>query len=286
MVAANAAWSSKSEDWSQAPGQRRYGAVRGDQPAIYALGCDDWHHSADVRPCMFGKPGASRTVLLLGDSIAGQWVPAVERHFLPRGWRLVVVTKSACPMVDAPVFNAATRREYGECGRWRDEVLGRLGEWHPDLVVVSSSPAYGFSPGEWREGTARILARIAPHTRRIALLEPTPILPFDAPACLARRDWRRAWIVMGDTCIARRNDGDFAGVVAALSAAVAGQPKARLIDLGDAACPRGICRAEWNGIVAYRDGRHFTARYAATLTDALGRLLDKSWGPESDNFRH
>jgi peptidoglycan/LPS O-acetylase OafA/YrhL len=287
IVAANSLWTAKAEEWSQQPAQRHYGVVRGDQPAIYTLGCDDWHHSATVHPCVFGDPDAPHTVLLMGDSIAGQWFPAFATHFGEHDWRLVVITKSACPMVDQPVFNAATRREYAECAQWRNDALAGLGSWRADLVVIGSSGSYDFSAGDWTEGTARILARIAPVAQEIAVLVPTPVLPFDGPECLARRDWRRRWIGMEDACVAHRSRGEFPAVKNALAAAVALEPRARLIDLGSAVCPAGTCRAERAGMAVYRDGRHMTNTYAATLSEALGTALDRGWKTsESDNLRH
>ena len=48
---------------------------------------------------VYGDADSSDTIVLTGDSHAAQWLPALERLARERGWRLVAVTKSACPAV-------------------------------------------------------------------------------------------------------------------------------------------------------------------------------------------
>ena len=105
-------WTRQASDALQTPALQRYAAARTDAPAIYAMGCDDWYRSATVRICSFGSEQAPRTAVLMGDSHVGQWFPAVHRALDDAGWRLLVITKSACPMVDAPIFYARIGREY------------------------------------------------------------------------------------------------------------------------------------------------------------------------------
>jgi peptidoglycan/LPS O-acetylase OafA/YrhL len=275
IVLASAAWRDKAEEWSGSPGQLRYTKVRNDAPAIYAMGCDEWYHSSRVRVCGFGPATAPHTAVLIGDSVAGQWFPAVWRHFDKPGWRLFVITKSSCPMVDQPIFYARIGREYTECEQWRNDALGAMPSLHPDVVLFSSVPTYDFSPQEWEAGTSRVLDALARSGARIGVLAPTPLLPFDGPACLARRDWRRQWFPATDACTATAH-GSTATVGAALAAAVDRHPQARLLDLDGVVCPDGTCRAEWDGIIVYRDHQHVTATFVETLSRPLGEALRES----------
>src|SRR5690606_11095825 len=116
----------------------------------------------------------SRTVVVLGDIIGLQWFPAIERDFDSTQWRIVVMTKSACPIVDAPIFYASIGREYTECARWREAALARIAGMAPDEVILGSTQTYDFSPTQWQDGTVRILSRIAPAVGRIHILRGTP----------------------------------------------------------------------------------------------------------------
>jgi hypothetical protein len=228
---------------------------------------------------MFGKPRASHVAVLMGDSIAGQWFPALQRLYDRPGWRLVVMTKSSCPMVDQPIFYDRIGREYVECEQWRNTAIRALARMRPDIVIFSSVPTYAYTPSEWREGTARVLASIAPSTHRIAVLAPTPLLPFDGPACLARRDWRRQWLALRDHCQTDGRSRSTDLVERALGEAVAMHPSARLVDMGPVICPDGRCRAERDGMVIYRDNEHLANDYVETLAGALGRALDQDPNP-------
>uniref|UniRef100_UPI002253BF9B acyltransferase family protein n=1 Tax=Dyella silvatica TaxID=2992128 RepID=UPI002253BF9B len=108
-------WQDMASDPLRHPEQVRISSAHVDSPVIYGMGCDDWYHSAEVKPCHFGAEQAQHTAVLIGDSIGAQWFPAINRTFDRPGWQLLVITKSACAMVDKPQFYVRIGREYVEC---------------------------------------------------------------------------------------------------------------------------------------------------------------------------
>jgi hypothetical protein len=61
-----------------------------------------------------------------------------------------------------------------------------------------------------------------------------------------------------------------------LEESVRGFANAAVIDLGDAVCPDGICRARIDGTLVFRDNQHLTAAFVRTLAPALeGALQEK-----------
>lgn len=281
-LAASLSWARHARQWEHSPDQARYVKVRARFPLIYAGGCDEWYSTATVKACLFGSPRAPHLAVLMGDSIAGQWFPALQQLYDRPGWRLVVMTKSSCPMVDQPIFYARIGREYVECEQWRNTAIGALEQMRPDIVIFSSVPTYAYTTDEWREGTARVLAAIAPSTQRIAVLAPTPVLPFDGPACLARRDWRRRWLPVADHCQSDSSARGINGVERALAEAVARTPSAQLVDMDPFVCPGGRCLAERDGKVIYRDNEHLALDYVETLAEPLGRALGQDF-PAQEN---
>src|SRR5262245_15034955 len=139
-------WKYVSANWSELPSQAKFTRMKNDFPEIYRMDCDDYFHSATVKECAFGATHPVRTVVLFGDSHAGHWFPALRRIVEQQGdWRLVVITKSACPIVDAQYFSRDLGRIYTECRQWLAGGLKRIHEMRPDLVLVSYSALYPFS---------------------------------------------------------------------------------------------------------------------------------------------
>ncbi|HMV39698.1 MAG TPA: acyltransferase family protein [Plasticicumulans sp.] len=254
--------------------QQPYEQARLDAPVIYAMGCDDWFHADTVKACEFGTGKAGKTAVVLGDSIGLQWFPAFESVFVPRDWRLLVLTKSSCPMVDEPIFYARIGRRYEECERWRANALQAIAQLHPDMVILGSTYTYDFSESQWREGTARLLTPLAAAAGRVYLLRSTPVLPFDAPSCLAPRGWLYQQIPDQDRCAAALRDPRHDDVDRWIRSAAAAFSNVKVVDMSDAVCPGGVCRAQQHGMVAFRDTQHLSAGFARSLSDDLARRLN------------
>jgi hypothetical protein len=96
-----------------------------------------------VLDCIVGDPSGDATVVLVGDSHALHWVPALHEVAQHRGWRLISATKSSCAPFDAPIWNPRFEREYDECARWRSALLAELQTIDRiDAVIISRSQGY------------------------------------------------------------------------------------------------------------------------------------------------
>ena len=62
--------------------------------------CQTPDGAARIRPCRFGDRKGDMTIVLFGDSHATQWLPALSMTGKREGWRIVLITKTACPSVD------------------------------------------------------------------------------------------------------------------------------------------------------------------------------------------
>src|SRR5690606_807351 len=120
-------------------------------------------------------------VVLMGDSVGAQWFPAVASAFYPLNWRLLVLTKSSCPMVDEPIFYARIGRNYTECSTWRRNALQQVAALRPDIVILGSVQTTDFTATQWIEGTARVLKVLSTNSGHVYVLRGTPHLPFDGP---------------------------------------------------------------------------------------------------------
>jgi peptidoglycan/LPS O-acetylase OafA/YrhL len=265
----SSAWQYTAVSWSQSPEQRLYDELRANLPVIYPMGCDQWYYSPQVRICAFGDQDAAQTAVLMGDSIMGQWFPALSAAYNKPGWRLLVLTKSSCPMVDTPFFYKRIGKEYTVCSRWRDDALAMLASMNPDVVFIGGSSTYGFSESQWISGTRRVLSKIAPVAKDVFIIRATHHLHFDGPGCLARRDWQPAFLSILGECSSVAGSRRESNVFAWLKEAAKGFDNVTVIDLNPAVCPDGRCYAEMNGEVVFRDSQHLSSHFSETLSEAL-----------------
>lgn len=266
-------WNNHADERVKSPAMQRYVMAHGDAPVIYGMGCDDWYHSDRVRICAFGPADAAHTAVLMGDSHAGQWFPAVAKAFDRPGWRLLVLTKSSCPMVDEPFFYARIGKRYTVCAAWRAHALAQVAEIKPDVVLLGSTDTAGFSKEQWITGTAKVLGVLHPAVGRIWLLRDTPSLPFDGPDCLAEHAGRPAWLGLRHACSALMDDVRADQVYRWLGEAASRFANVSVLDMDPQICPGNVCSAARNGLVVFRDNQHLTGGFAASLGPAMAKKL-------------
>ena len=266
-------WNNHAAERMQSPAMQRYAMAHGDAPAIYGMGCDDWYYSDRVHICAFGPANAAHTVVLMGDSHAGQWFPAVAKAFDRPGWRLLVLTKSSCPMVDEPFFYERIGKEYTVCSTWRTHALAQVARLKPDVLLLGSVDTNGFSKAQWVDGTAKVLDVLSPAAGRIYLLRDTPHLPFDGPDCLAERAGRPAWLGLRHACSAPADGPRGDQVYRWLGEAASRFANVSMLDMNAQICPGGVCSAERDGMAVFRDSQHLTGSFAASLGPVLAGKL-------------
>jgi hypothetical protein len=270
-------WGSAALRSLEEPANARLNRVRFDLPAIYGMGCDDWFHSNAVRICAFGDPDARHVAVVMGDSVGLQWFPAIAIVFNRPDWRVLVITKSACPMVDEAIFYARIGREYTECSEWRDAAIATVAGLGPDVVILGSAMGYDLTEQQWTEGTARVLGPLSEAAQHVYVLRPTPLLPFDGPGCLAPQGRLQRLLAPRD-CSSPASDARALLVERALKESVLRSANAALVDMNDLVCPAKRCSAEQRGTIVFRDSQHLTAQFTVSLADELAARLGVDGG--------
>jgi hypothetical protein len=80
------------------------------RPQMYADGCHLNPSETETPECVYGNLSSKTTVVLFGDSHAMQWFPTLNEIAKERNWRLVGLTKAACPPAEVHIHNAGLRR--------------------------------------------------------------------------------------------------------------------------------------------------------------------------------
>ena len=164
-----------------------------ERPGVYGDGCHVNYGETKSGYCTYGDKESSNTIVLYGDSHAAQWFPTLEKMAKKRGFKLVSLTKSACPAVDAKRPDQGAFKMV-HCTKWRENSIKRIAEIQP-LAVITSSFQY-FTPANssisraqwWNEGQRKLLKGLRGSTNNLIYISDTPRPLRDVPNCLASRD--------------------------------------------------------------------------------------------------
>lgn len=237
---------------------------------------------ADHDECATGDTSSSTTVTLIGDSRAAMYQPAFEQLVTQRSWRLEMLAKASCPVVDLPLsdqFNSLAER-FQRCALWRTQVMSRLKAQPPDLVVVSSARAYDatgvhtMTPGlkmfdsAWIDELSSLVRQIRDIGAQVLILGPSVDLPMSAPLCLSAHPDEVT------TCAAVRGE-KYARGIAAESAAVQAAG-GQYADVTGLFCSDGRCPVIIGDTLVYFDAGHLTREYSQFLAPAMGALADRA----------
>ncbi|HWH24313.1 MAG TPA: SGNH hydrolase domain-containing protein, partial [Candidatus Limnocylindria bacterium] len=235
----------------------------------------------EARPpdCVFGVTDGPVTVALMGDSHAGQWLPAIEALAAERGWRILPMVKGNCPVVDVTVWHERLQRVYHECDQFRELAIEKLQREGAAIVFIGMTRTYevvdedgGRQPidaiaDDWRDGMARALRGIDAVAGRVVLLADTPRHAESPVRCLSRES-------LVEHCQMERSalvDDEYAAV----EAAAARQAGVELVAVDDWLCDTSRCPLVVGDYFVYRDTNHLTASYVAdVLAPRLAAVLD------------
>jgi peptidoglycan/LPS O-acetylase OafA/YrhL len=146
-------------------------------------GCLDVDES-NMAECVYGD--GDKIAVVLGDSVAISYMPAIRAALADQGWRIQLLTRHQCPAIDVRVQGATGEKTLDtECDAHHQWVNGLLTELQPNLVIVSSaedslrrldSGAQGkaAASSEWLDATKASVADISSKTARTVVLSAPP----------------------------------------------------------------------------------------------------------------
>jgi hypothetical protein len=260
-----------------------------DKPAGYRNGCHLDQRSTTPKGCVYGDKDARRTITLVGDSKARQWLPTLDRYGKKKKWRIVAHTKSACSFSQADLPLPGSQKRYRACMTWNDKVLARLKKDKPRVVVVALYNKYARQTATARTGEQRRTAMasgmrsswraVTRAGSQVVVLNSTPYIgrpypghpSWEAPDCVAAHpsDPSACDVPAGPALTARSvwSDQDRARVTNGLRGV-------DVIDLNPRLCGPAVCPVVIGGVLVYRDNHHLTATAARWLYPYLRNRLD------------
>lgn len=229
-------------------------------------------------PCWFGDPRSQRTVVLYGDSNAGNWIPTLDVVAKLLKYRLAVFAFPSCATPFIPEAKTSTGfypipfdgKTYGpvweQCAEWHSAVGPAVAALNPTAVIAVSGPWMysGTSADEsaWISGFKDMYDAMTfgdAHTKRI-LLGTSPIMPSNTPSCLAEHPTNIQ--VCAETFVP--NLGYYGGMLARDSA-IAKATRATLVPVTPLFCYENHCSPVVKNYVVYVDQDHTTISYVLYL---------------------
>jgi peptidoglycan/LPS O-acetylase OafA/YrhL len=243
--------------------------------AMFPGGC--MRNAWQVTPpeCATGDTASPTTVAVVGDSHAAMWNPAFHTLAEQRHWRLEMLTKAGCPLLDLPIGSDTLHREYTECEQWRGQVIARLRAEHPRLVAVSMLRQYGhgdwltsYDPA-WIDSLTRLTQQLRGSGTEVLVLGPTPDPGSVVPVCLSGH------LDDAVACAPRTSTAvNEPGIAAESAATKAGG--GHYADLTELFCTTARCPVIVGNTLVYQDKGHLTIEYARLLAPAIGALADRA----------
>lgn len=212
----------------------------------------------------------------MGDSKAGQLLPALEDLASRNGWHIIAYLRSRCPWsATLTTVGAGDDSPYTNCQDWGRAVLGELEDGPaPDVLITAARPVVGVPDHPRPDATSfRAIARgmgtyweamEARGTEVVAVRE-TPEMGVDIPDCLS---------APGATIAdCSRSQADALPASPPTVQATQANEDVPLVDLTPYLCPDGNCSPVLGDVVVYRDAHHLTRTYTLSLAPYLGAAL-------------
>ncbi|MGN6404889.1 acyltransferase family protein [Sinomonas sp.] len=236
---------------------------------------DDWYGlpaqcSADLhvpstltKNCSMDKAGsaASKTIVVVGDSHAEQWMSALEPVAQQHGWRVVALLLGGC------IYTPSVQTPNTACNSFNSQVSSYLASNPPTAVFMVGTVAAPSSSAETlTPGLDATVSSLTSKGVDVVAVRDNPRFTFNMADCVVRNG------AASSEC-----SPSLASVLAPQDplAAFAAQHTDRFtaIDMTDLICPDAVCAGVIGNTYVYLDDNHLTKTYAATMSAMLGERL-------------
>ncbi|WP_249777112.1 acyltransferase family protein [Arthrobacter sp. C9C5] len=204
---------------------------------------------------------AAKTVLVLGDSHAQQWLAAIDAVGKQHGWRVYSLLKGGCR------FSVLAANVGSDCNRFNAAVRDEVTANPPDAIITvgtmaaPSSPAEQLVPG--LEATAAYW-----HQRGVDMvaIRDNPRFNFNMAECV---------VVKGaENPDCRLSQRDVLALKSPLAALQGRAPGLSIVDMTDLICDGETCPGVVGNTYVYKDNNHLSRTYVASMSSVFSdRLL-------------
>lgn len=243
-----------------------------DVPLTNGDGCNVYDpRKTPDNSCTYGDPTARRSIVIIGDSHASQYVDPLADIGAERGWQVRAMVRNGCP------FTAAAPASHGtvfkNCSEQNRASLEKLLAMKPDKVLVTGMSPDGYRSAlgwGWKDdeelisGYAKLWEPLRQADIEVSVVLDSPHPPFSVPDCVQRNGSHSSKCAISD--LPGRSEHD------PLRRAALKVGGIDVIDLSAYFCRGGSCPAVIGNVLVYRDN-HLTNTFARTMGRPLRTAL-------------
>ena len=252
------------------------------KPSLLDLGTDipdlgkcQYFEINDDRPlCPRGDTDGDKTLVLIGDSHARQWVPALDALSQRYGYTAYYLIREGCPSSDVTPWMVHGGPST-DCEDFQDWAREQVAELKPDVVLLGSEAnrrGFASDDGElvddtgematmYRDGMEREIDDLSPNAGRVIVIGDPPAVVEHPGRCLSERD------ATLKSCLSTEDKLSLTFIDSLRQAATA--RGVEFVETGAWFCDQGLCPSVVGDYIAHRDRTHISQSYAGFLTDVL-----------------
>ncbi|MGN6723699.1 MAG: acyltransferase family protein, partial [Marmoricola sp.] len=236
--------------------------------------------------CSYGPAdgSATKTVVLVGDSVMVTWLSMMKAVFLPHHWRVVQLAVSDCFGADVPYAdrfqgNGGALTQNAKCDRQHAYVRSVLASLHPNLVLIDnmSDAIYKVSDGR---------GHLLPHseqrrqyeaglTRTIEMAKKAGAHPVLLSATPNHREWSTCQVAGSTPLNCVRPPEKRWREIQKSDIAVAKRSRAVYLDTLPLWCVAGECPNVVGTLATIVGSHHITQEYGVRVAPSLEAALKK-----------
>jgi peptidoglycan/LPS O-acetylase OafA/YrhL len=236
---------------------------------LFPGGCSDSSPTESTsKICRLGDASSSKTIVVIGDSHAQMWMPAILRMAERDGWAVLPVVKSAC----IPNTTWTNRRDFGidgtrldaqvrVCRAWFSWALRQVKALHPDVTLIAgaSGGARGHQAEAIKRGFISLTTAAKSFSKDVVVVADTEGIAQQPVDCLLGRHatmgrctttWSEERFYFNNDLAAFSKDHEF-----------------RFIKTRGWFCFELQCPTVIGHTIVYRDTGHLTKAYAQELAE-------------------
>lgn len=251
-------------------------AAKLDKSRAYADGCWSSSPYGDRPKCTYGD--GEKQVALVGNSHAGQWLPALEILAKENNWTITTFLASNCSISELPQ-ELSTSESVEGCLDYAEWVRDQTASGDFDAVITSERQSTPLQNMTWDEtaskapaGHRSILSDWVDAGLDVVVIRDTPYPGAEditVPDCVAKNEDNI------QKCSGSPDDWYWMDPLAE-SAEQLKSEKISIVYPEKWFCPAGRCEPVIGGVITYFDTAHITATYAKTLAPQLGDEINRS----------
>lgn len=255
-------------------------AAATDKSDAYADGCWSSQPYTDKPICTYGS--GKKRVALVGNSHAGQWLPALQEIADTQDWTIDTYLIDRCnPTTTMLQFDATIKAE--NClayGKWVLEKTSAPNTY--DMIVTSERQSLPVVGASWKQTESLAKAAYVDYLTEweiaglnVAVIKDPPYPGNSVPSipdCIATNPDKL------DRCSGTPEEWRWMDPLTD-AAIELGSPTVKVVDLDEFFCIDGQCLPAIGSVITYFDGSHVTATYARSIAPFLERKLELiDWG--------